>query len=73
MVGLKVYENRYGEVRLRRRLLRNSNPDFPRRKGYVDEVRYDGIQLHLVIPRTPWLVAVRALCQTTVCQPTERT
>ena len=66
MVGLNFYENCFGEVRLRQ------DPNFPRRMGYVNEVRNYGIQLRLVIPRTPWLVAVRALCQTTVCQPTER-
>ena len=31
------------------------DPDFPRRIGYVDEVRHVGIQLHKGIPRTPWL------------------
>ena len=67
MVGLKFHENRYGEVRLRQ------DPDFPRRKGYVNEVRNYRIQLRKVIPRTPWLVAVRALCQTTIRQLIERT
>ena len=54
MVGLGFHENRFGEVRLRQ------DPDFPRREGYIDEVRNYGIQLHKGIPRTPWLVAVRA-------------
>jgi len=31
------------------------DPDFPRRMGYVDEVRHVEIQLHKGIPRTPWL------------------
>ncbi|MBP3294240.1 MAG: hypothetical protein J6N32_10850, partial [Clostridia bacterium] len=46
---MKLFENRYGEVRLRQ------DPDFRCRMGYIDEVRYDQIQLHKGILRTPWL------------------
>ena len=67
MVGLNFFENRYGEVRLRQ------DPDFPRREGYVDVVRNCRIQLHKGIPRTPWLVAVRAFRRKLyVSQPNNR-